>query len=180
MVKNKFVRGFSFSLLVFLFLLAMLGGISGCQSTPSKGTPAPTDTTKKEAAAVKTSFIKILDQYNTFSDTFQAYLGDMTTGANVDLAAYEADLADLHDQSTDLLTQARSLEIPSRYQEAKDSLVATVTLLDQSINDVLKYFDTKEKAQLSLAQEEFKQAKHSAYLAQEALDKQAKADGYKE
>ncbi|NLI94149.1 MAG: hypothetical protein GX434_18710 [Peptococcaceae bacterium] len=160
-------------------LLIVFLGISGCQSSPPKNSPAPTETTKKEASQAKTSFSKILGEYNTLSDTFQSYLGDMTSG-DVDLELYKSNLAKLHNQATDLLNKTKSLETAPQYQEAKEMLVTTVTLLDQSVNEVLKYFESKQKNQLSLAQEEFKQAKRAAYLAQTTLDKQAANDGYKE
>lgn len=165
-------------LLLILISLILIFSISGCGSSTPQGLPVPTETTKQEAASAMASFSKILDDFSTVSDAFQANLGDITS-SEVDLDSYKADLVKLHEQASVLLSNAKSIKAASQYQETKRILAQAATLLEMSINDVLKFFDSKKKEQLDLAKEEFKQALRDGYLAETTLNKQVALDGYR-
>lgn len=168
---SKFKATWAVLVLVLIFV------ISGCSSSAPKDAPAHTEKSKKEAAAAMASFPKVLAEFNALSDEFQANLGDMTM-SEVDLDAYKVKLGELDKKAADILNNAKSMEVAPQYKEAQEMLVTGVALLEKSIKDVITYLDKKEKSLLNFAQEQFKQAKRAAYLAQTTSEKQAAVDGY--
>ncbi|HHV63609.1 MAG TPA: hypothetical protein GXX46_00810 [Peptococcaceae bacterium] len=173
MSRVKLVAVLKAVTVVCLFILIL--ALGGCASSVS----VPTETSKKEAAFAVESFAKTLSEFNNLSDTFQAYLGDLSSG-DVDLDLYRARLESLHNKVLDLSANTKSLELAAQYKAAHDMLVTAVVYLEGSILSVITYFDDHDNSLLTLAKNEYKQALRAAYLAEKELKKQAKKDGYQE
>lgn len=159
-------------------LLILTLGIGGCGTGAQIETPVPTETTIKEATTAMASFSKPLEDFNTLADIFQATLGDMTS-SEVDLDVYKERLGEQLKTAADIINEAQGMEIAPQYAEAQEMLVTAATMMDRSINDVLKYFSSEETRLLTIAKEEFNQARRAAYLSRTTLEKQAALDGYK-